>query len=379
MCSLFWREVVRPEAGLFEAVADGGMVLPRVDAPLESLRALGLVMVKCALDQHPVRSHPNQPHGMEWHGTACRGMSRHAIPDAMRCHATSSDHIPPHPVSLPCNWHAITMPWHDALPHLRCILDDHPIGAGLCSIVFDFLVHAHSATAFNSPEQALLKLAEFDPQLAAAWRAILLDPSQREGLSLYDFDDQLGEQPLTDDNTPRAILAGCRRRLLADRLEGFTALRSGFLLHEDLQVQLASMSELEVVQMLQGKETLTGADLVDCVEWPWSSEEAAREAGFGESSVPEWLEALLLDESEFDEPRRLQLLQWTTALRALPLAGLRNQRIKLRLYRDVDDGTLPETHTCTHELHIPAYPSRTTLRDKLILALAHRDDGFQIT
>jgi hypothetical protein len=54
MFSLFWKEVVRPEAGLFEPAADGGTVLPRADAPAESLRAVGVVMVKCILDDHPI-------------------------------------------------------------------------------------------------------------------------------------------------------------------------------------------------------------------------------------------------------------------------------------------------------------------------------------
>ena len=39
------------------------------------------------------------------------------------------------------------------------------------------------------------------------------------------------------------------------------------------QVQLAAMPEGEVVQMLQGKISLTAADLIDCFEWPWSSAE----------------------------------------------------------------------------------------------------------
>lgn len=74
---------------------------------------------------------------------------------------------------------------------------------------------------------------------------------------------------------------------------------------------------------------------------------------------------------------RLQLLQWTTALSALPLGGLRGNPIKLRLYPVVGDGVLPETHTCTHELHLPAYSTKSLLRSKLLLALAHRNDGFQ--
>jgi hypothetical protein len=58
------------------------------------------------------------------------------------------------------------------------------------------------------------------------------------------------------------------------------------------------MEEREIVQMLQGKLTLSAADLIDCFEWPWSSVEAELESGFGDSAVAEWLEELLLDEAQ---------------------------------------------------------------------------------
>ena len=38
--------------------------------------------------------------------------------------------------------------------------------------------------------------------------------------------------------------------------------------------------------------------------------------------------------------------------------------------------TLPETHTCTRELHLPNYSSVEVLRAKLATALEHIDDGF---
>ena len=41
-----------------------------------------------------------------------------------------------------------------------------------------------------------------------------------------------------------------------------------------------------------------------------------------------------------------------------------------------DDETLPETHTCTRELHLPNYSSVAVTREKLLLALAHAGDGF---
>ena len=66
-----------------------------------------------------------------------------------------------------------------------------------------------------------------------------------------------------------------------------------------------------------------------------------------------------------------------TALTALPVGGLRENKIRLRLYGpDIDDHTLPETHTCTRELHLPNYSSAAVLREKLLLALSHGGDGF---
>lgn len=49
----------------------------------------------------------------------------------------------------------------------------------------------------------------------------------------------------------------------------------------------------------------------------------------------------------------------------------------MRLYGpEVDDSTLPETHTCTRELHLPNYSSAAILSEKLTLALQHIGDGF---
>ena len=44
--------------------------------------------------------------------------------------------------------------------------------------------------------------------------------------------------------------------------------------------------------------------------------------------------------------------------------------------RDLLLQTLPETHTCTRELHLPNYSTAEVLRDKLLLALTHAADGF---
>ena len=56
--------------------------------------------------------------------------------------------------------------------------------------------------------------------------------------------------------------------------------------------------------------------------------------------------------------------------------GARPHARRLR-HHDVHTAILPEVHTCTHELHLPPYNSSEQLLDRLLLALDHRDDGFQ--
>ena len=50
----------------------------------------------------------------------------------------------------------------------------------------------------------------------------------------------------------------------------------------------------------------------------------------------------------------------------------------LRFWAQADAGDLPLVHTCSHEVRLPAYPSREVLRAKLMQAVEHRHDGFNI-
>ena len=75
--------------------------------------------------------------------------------------------------------------------------------------------------------------------------------------------------------------------------------------------------------------------------------------------------------------RNLLLLRRSLGARSASGGGLQ-EPIKLRLFPDADEHTLPEAHTCTHELHIPDYSSREVLQQKLLMALDHRDDGFLV-
>ena len=239
-------------------------------------------------------------------------------------------------------------------------------------------------------------------------------------------------------NVEAAVLSGCRHRLLGVRRAALEALRRGFVQIEDLQLQastacrgeaaclpphatlaqalnarpacyttpfschrlslppspltrltppgrpqLAAFNLDDLLRMLQGSSSLSAADLLDCFVLPSASRAEVAAAGFEAAGARThvFFEQLLRDEAAFGAAPRLALLQWCTALGALPIGGLRAEdKIRLRLYGpEEDDATLPETHTCTRELHLPNYSGAAVLREKLFYALAHGGDGFHKT
>lgn len=238
----------------------------------------------------------------------------------------------------------------------KCLLDDHPIGFGFARFLFAWLVHGEEADALHDTHAALRALDDVDPRLSATWRRLLaVSPSQLDSmeLSLESFVRAEGDAPVTAANLETALLLGCRQRLLEDRRDAMCALRHGFVRCEDLTVQLGAFDLDELTSILQGQVRLSAEELLACFALPSSSEEEAREAGFDDvgSRAAADFEELLRDGSYLSDQDRLTLLNWCTALTVLPFGGLRDHKIRLRLYgQEVDDATLPETHTCTREV-----------------------------
>ena len=244
---------------------------------------------------------------------------------------------------------------------------------------------------FSSPNLALAALVDYDADLAGRWAKYLIEPMTGSGLTLGDFDGSLDDDDaLADEEIPatvealgKAIIAGCRWRLLTSRERSLCALRDGFVEHVDLRVQLGALSSAELMRMLRGNTDLSSEDLLDCFQWPdlRAPEHVERQAGFAaaNSEVPRYLREIILDESEagLSAEQRLHLLQWCTALAALPCGGLR-EPITLKINAEADPNDLPNVHTCTHEVFLPAYTSRALLQEKLLRAVEHRHDGFQI-
>ena len=122
--------------------------------------------------------------------------------------------------------------------------------------------------------------------------------------------------------------------------------------------------------LLQGKAKLSVTDILDCFDWaePHSSKAVI------------FFRGLLLDESVFDEARRLLLLRWCTGRNALSMGGLA-KRITFVLddtFGCSPDERFPNPHTCSSEIDLPPYSCKDVLCIKLTAALSQfeRDAGF---
>ena len=263
------------------------------------------------------------------------------------------------------------------------MLDDQPIGSGLGCFLFEYLADTHERRVFGTPRAALAALADFDPELTQRWAKLLAEP--QKGLTLEMFDKTAEDEvelAATAEALGGAIIAGCRLRLLGCREASLRAVRHGFTEHVDLRIQLGALSSAEMRLLLRGNTRLSAADLLGCFQMPDASLTAQGAAGFAAagSEVPRYLRQLILDESPetgIGEERRLHVLEWATALASLPCGGLKDP-ITLKLWAGRDDSDLPNVHTCTAEVHLPAYSSRSVLRAKLLQAVEHRHDGFNI-
>ena len=299
MHSSFWREVLKPEHGLFEQLAEGGAHLPKADADPEQLALVGRFL-------------------------------------------------------------------------LKSIIDDHPTGPGVSTFLLEFLSGAHETRAFRDthPSYSLQLLANVDATVAQGWSTLLQTTDRNleaSFLTMDDFDDALPDEPLARTNVTRAVVAGCRRKLLSDRSVALAALRRGFTMGGklDLGLQLAQHRNADLALLLQGRATISSAEMLDCFDWT--------EPPAGCAAAVEHLRTAIEEgDTHLDAPGRLLLLRFCTGLNALPVSGL-TRKITFNLL-DKTHAHLPDPHTCTHELDLPAYNSKAELLEKLLMVL----DSFAV-
>jgi hypothetical protein len=181
----------------------------------------------------------------------------------------------------------------------KCVLADRPLGRGLGRFVFEYLVDAHERRIFHEPCAALRALADYDPELAQRWSQLLVNPLEGLTLDLFDPEAEDEELPADPEAIGRAIVAGCRHKLLTCRRAGLEALRQGFAdqaLHGfDLTMQLGALSSEELLLLMRGKTEMSSEDLLDCFDWPPPDSVRAAQAGFASigSEVPRFFREVL--------------------------------------------------------------------------------------
>ena len=257
---------------------------------------------------------------------------------------------------------------------LKSVLDNHPIGAGLSSFVFEFLADSHDRRVFmpQQPLAALSALDEYDSELSRQYRQ-LLDADDNHlaclGVTRSYFDEQFGDEPLTRSNVAETVVAGCRRLLFLDRRSSLEALKRGFTFKNiDLTIQLAAMPSAVTKLLVRGRVSLRANDLLASVDWDVASTGLEKRVA---AMMREYIETAM------DEPNRLRFLRWCTGLNALPADGLKQPVTLLSLVgiASAPDDCLPRAHTCSYEIELPAYSSLAVLREKLNRAMDEMDAG----
>ena len=290
----------------------------------------------------------------------------------------------------------------------KSIIDEKLIGRGLCPFLFEFLLddvsRSFDATRPMSEQVrlALDALAQFDPRKATSFREILHcltsdDAELAEGFAgAFTIENFVPGDPdehliVTSDNVEETMVKACKHLLWKSREGPLLAMRRGFSTQSaiqkepiDLRAILMPFSTPDLGLLIQGRG-IDADELVEkCIEWPDESMQAKVNAGFppGSSSFFKLLEALLRS----GDVSAADFLHWATGRREVPFGGLaatEGQRIKLVYAESTPIGTvearwpLPQARTCVHTVTISNFSNRAVLRNKLCVAIAHRDEGFQ--
>jgi len=253
---------------------------------------------------------------------------------------------------------------------LKSIIDDHPTGALLDRFLF---LHLRNRICFDTerPREALQMLTEFAPALAKQWQWALEASDDELGwLTLDMFHKSLGDGAVTRDNVAAAVVAGCRRVLLAGREEELKALERGFTFcgKVDLTLQLAPIPAEQMLLMVRGKDELSAEDLLGCFRWPEADEATAGAAAHLRTVIT----------CRLDQKARRLLLRWCTARSTLPVDGLKE---KVSIYLLIPESQLspdeyfPRSHTCYPSIELPAYSSADVLLQRLQVALVELAHG----
>ncbi|KAF8357395.1 hypothetical protein PRIPAC_92390 [Pristionchus pacificus] len=187
-------------------------------------------------------------------------------------------------------------------------------------------------------------------------------PSLRSGVSEKELLPNGRDLPVTDSNKEEFIQLMLRWRVERGIQPQARALLRG--LHQIIDrdfLRVFSVEQLELV--------LAGSVEVDLDDWQnWTEYKGGYSA---HHVVIRWFWETVEEMSNAD---RLKLLQFVTGTASVPYEGFRALRgstglKKFTIEKWGEPYALPRAHTCFNRLDLPSYPSRRTLREKLLMAL----------
>jgi len=118
-----------------------------------------------------------------------------------------------------------------------------------------------------------------------------------------------------------------------------------------------------------------GEQILDVHEWKRHTKVNYTEKTSNSKQVVEWFWTFVQGLSDSD---RWQLFYWATSLKRLPHGGWASPRMKpMTLHIVGDPDRLPVSHTCAHQIDLPAYPSSTLVTEKLKFAIEVNDFALQ--
>lgn len=250
---------------------------------------------------------------------------------------------------------------------LKSIIENRPIPIQLSSAVLKFLCNT---------EPCFADLEEYDATIASSLKRLrLLSSADLEGAGL-DFshftaaflqtqtkDRYTTSTTLTPENVGDYIDLRVKFDLIETRRAALEAIKKGFFCEPSLEHHLKLLSASDLLLLLCGQMHISAQVIVDALEFQ----------GFESSSnTPKYLKEVLLDMSQNNLRRFLQLC---TATAAVPAYGAMK---KIKVLKCADAQRLPVGHGCVNQLDLPDYNDKEKVKDKLEIALAHASDGFHI-
>ncbi len=240
----------------------------------------------------------------------------------------------------------------------RCLFDERVVDLPCASAMFKFLFNA--SCDFSD-------LESFDESQAQQLKGLLRCPGVDSFGLTFEFVDAGDQTAVTDTNKEQFVHQKIEFELITCRKQALVALRDGFWSLTALQKPLKLLGWRECVVLLSGSTFLSPAMVIGALNFDGFAEEC---------QVPAFLSSVLEDMSV--DMLRLFLF-FVTEQPTIPFGGLRNPRshppvdkITVKPSRSPLDA-LPTSSVCFYCLHLPLYPTKEALREKLEKAV--RESG----